>query len=156
MITRMEQRSLEVMGDPPLRRTDPLPSDGIVLGITTDVVYGEMVELLRLRLASILKIPENAVDCRLSVKEGKIIPEINIEMDDVEGLDPEQVTAVIQSVWWGVQPVRPGIRDELQDRMLDLGARRARETQEGSQETATSTTNRPEEESETQADQPGD
>lgn len=124
------RESALIMTDPHLKSKHLLPSDGIVLGITTDVVFAEMVELMRLRLASVLQIPESAVDCQVAVKDGKIIPEINISMDMAEGLTPEQVTEVIQAVWWGVKPVRPGIRDELEDRLLDLRTRRAREKTE--------------------------
>lgn len=113
------------MIDPHLRPNHPVPSDGIVLGITQDVVLAEIIELLRLRLMSILKIPSEAVNCEMAVSsQGKIIPEIQIDTEAAEGLTPDQIRDVVQSVWWGVQPVRPGIRDELEERLQDLRSRR--------------------------------
>lgn len=113
------------MEDPHLRPVHPLPSDGIVLGITQDVVLAEIMELLRLRIMSILKISAEAVHCEIAVSsQGKIIPEINIDMDAAKGLTADQVKDVVQSIWWGVQPVRPGIRDELEERLQDLRSRR--------------------------------
>lgn len=130
MLTTKETKALEVMSDPHLRPQKPLRYPGIVLGITFDVIYMEVIELFRLRLCSILKVPESAVNCRVTVKDGKMMPEVDVDLDAAKGVEAEQVKAVIQSVWWGVPPVRPGIRDELAERLQDLGTRRAREKAE--------------------------
>ena len=109
-----------VMADPHLRNKSPHPSDGIVLGITRDVVIMEIAELLRLKLAHVMKIGPNDIECSITVAKGKVIPEINVNADAAEGLDESQIKEVIQSVWWGVKA-------ELEERLQDLGSRRVKE-----------------------------
>ena len=109
-----------VMADPHLRNTAPLPSDGIVLGVTRDVVVMEIAELLRLKLANILKIDLPAIECSITLAKGKVIPEINVDANAAKGLEHSQIKEVIQSVWWGVKA-------ELEQRLQDLGSRRDKE-----------------------------
>lgn len=109
-----------VMADPHLKNTSPLPSDGIVLGITRDVVMMEIAELLRLKLAGIMKIDLPSIECSITVAKGKVIPEINVDAHAAEGLEHAQIKEVIQSVWWGVKA-------ELEERLQDLGSRRVKE-----------------------------
>jgi hypothetical protein len=133
MLTEKETKALEIMSDPHLAPQKPVFPDGVVLGISCDVVYMEIIELFRLRLSSILQVPESAIDCRVTVEQGKVMPEVNIDLEKAEGATAEQVKEVIQSVWWGVPPVRSGIRDELIERLQDLGTTRAREKKEEAQ-----------------------
>jgi len=111
----------EKMEDPHLANRSPHPSDGIVLGITRDVVFMEIAELIRLKLAHILKIhPNDHIECSITVAKGKVIPEIQINAGAADGLEASQIKEVIQSVWWGVKP-------ELEQRLQDLGSRRGKE-----------------------------
>jgi hypothetical protein len=110
----------EKMEDPHLANRSPLPSDGIVLGITRDVVFAEIAALIGLKLAHILKIDPEDITCSIALAKGKVIPEIQVDGDAAEGLEPTQIKEVIQSVWWGVKP-------ELEQRLQDLGSRRGKE-----------------------------
>ena len=109
-----------VMADPHLRNTSPHSSDGIVLGITRDVVFTEIAMLISLKLANILKIDPEHIGCSITVGQGRVIPEINVDANAAEGLEASQIKEVIQSVWWGVKP-------ELEQRLQDLGSKRDKE-----------------------------
>jgi hypothetical protein len=122
----MEDR-IEVMSDRHLRDTSPLPSDGIIIALTSEVVCAEIVELLRLRLGSILKIPQSAVSCHFSVKGSIISPKIQVDLEKAEGVDAATVLEVIESVWCGIPSIKPGLRDELGIRLRDLRSERAKE-----------------------------
>jgi len=121
-MTKMTEipKASEVMADPHLRNTSPLPSDGMVLGITTEVVNTEIVTLVRMKLSNILKISLDSIHCGILWHDGKVIPEINIETDSAEGLSSDDIRQVIQSIWWGIKP-------ELEERLRGLRTRRARE-----------------------------
>lgn len=109
------------------QETSPWPSDGIVLGLTQDVVLSEIVELLRLKIVDILKIPRSAVQCGFSAENGKIFPEIQVSQTMAEGVSSDEIEEVIKSLWFGSPPVLPGIRDELRDRLADLRSTRGTE-----------------------------
>jgi len=91
-----------------------------VLGITRDVVVMEISELLRLKLAHILKIAPKHIECSITLMQGKVIPEINVDANAAEGLEHSQIKEVIQSVWWGV-------KSEMEQRLQDLGSKRGKE-----------------------------
>jgi hypothetical protein len=118
---------IEVMSDRHLRDTSPLPSDGIIIALTSEVVCAEIVELLRLRLGSILKVPQSAVTCHFTVKGNKISPEIQVDLDKAEGVTAATVQKVIQIVWCGTPPIKLGLRDELEIRLRDLRSERVKE-----------------------------
>ena len=110
-------KASEKMEDPHLRNKSPHKSDGMTLGITTDVVMTEIATLVKLKLAHVLKIELKDVGCFLGYQDNKVIPEITVDGDAAEGLEPSQIKEVIQAVWWGVKP-------ELEMRLADLGSRR--------------------------------
>lgn len=113
-------KASERMEDPHLRNVSPFSSDGMLLGITRDVVLTEIATLTRLKLANVMKVTLEDVSCSISWHEGKVVPEITIDADSAEGLEPDQIRQVIQSVWWGIKP-------ELEERLRGLRTRRARE-----------------------------
>jgi hypothetical protein len=100
---------------------------GLIFALTRDVVAKEIGEMLQLKLASVLQVPPNAVSCVVELHVDKVVPHIQVDNDIAEGLSPDQIRKVIQSIWCGVQPVRPGVRDILEERLKGLRSRRVRE-----------------------------
>lgn len=110
--------------------------DGILMLFTQEVIAKEIGELLQLKLASIFQTPAHAVTCTVEFHRTKVVPHIEVDNDIAEGLTPDQIKNVIGSVWWGIQPVRRGVKEILEERLADLRSRRVKkEAKKEGQET---------------------
>lgn len=98
--------------------------DGILLLLTRDAIAKEIGELLQLKLASIFQTPAHAVTCTVELHGMKAVPHIVVDNDIAEGLTPDQIRSVISSVWRGIQPVRQGVKETLEERLSGLRSRR--------------------------------
>lgn len=81
--------------------------------ITKQLVFLEIVELARLKIAKVLHIHPGSVAARIRSAEGKAIPEFYVAKDDCVGLNEAQIRQVIQTVYWN-------LKTELADRMAHI------------------------------------
>lgn len=62
------------------------------------VIY-EILELARLKISGILKVPPDAIRVSVEVEDGKLCPNVEIDPSQVEGVTPVQVRSVISTIY---------------------------------------------------------
>jgi hypothetical protein len=62
-------------------------------------VIWEVIELARLHICEVLRIPPSAVEAKINMDNSGISPEFNVSMEACEGAQPEQIREVIESIY---------------------------------------------------------
>ena len=88
----------------------------IVLLNKERVVY-EVVELARLKMAGIMRVPSSAVEAKIELKGGLLSPTFAIDREQAKGLKSEQMRDVMSTVY-------TNLKAELKSRLNGLEERR--------------------------------
>jgi hypothetical protein len=71
----------------------------LIFLLNRERVLLEVVELARLKIAGVLRVPAEAVSAHLERKDDKASPVFDISMDEAKGLTQDMVREVIASVY---------------------------------------------------------
>lgn len=69
--------------------------------LNKEYVAWEVVELTRLHICEILRVPTTKIHAKIDVSDGKLIPEFQVEADELvdEGIDVDKIREVIKHAY---------------------------------------------------------
>jgi len=71
----------------------------MIFTLNKEYVFWEVVELARLQMCEVLKVPTSAIEAKLDLGIGVISPEFLVDADQCKGVTPEGIRAVLESVY---------------------------------------------------------
>ena len=77
----------------------PLPPSDHLYLLTRETVIIECIELARMKIAGVLKVPLESVTAKVSVRKGRVSPEFQVGMGDAVGVTEDQIREVVGSVY---------------------------------------------------------
>ena len=92
--------------------------------LNPEYVMWEIVEMARLQICEVLKVPKSKVQAKLDLADEKLSPEFTLDLDDVEGVTADEVREVMKNIYQDCKAeaeVRlAGVLDRRQDVLRKL------------------------------------
>lgn len=85
--------------------------------LNSEYVLWEIVELARLHMCEVLKVPLKAIEAKLELNNDTLNPEFTVDADYCKGVEPGEIRQVIETVYIDC-------KQELYERMKDLNLTR--------------------------------
>ncbi len=85
--------------------------------LNPEYVVWEVVELARLQICEVLKVPTEKVEAKIDLADGKLSPEFLIDADDVEGVTPDEIREVMRNIY-------ADCKEEMESRLAGISKRR--------------------------------
>ncbi len=86
--------------------------------LNSEYVLWEIVELARLQMCEVLKVPAAAIEAKLELNDDVLNPEFLVDADLCKGVEPEEIRQVLQTVY-------TDCKQELYERLKDLDLTRS-------------------------------